>query len=223
VGSDLPFADFAGATEVEARLLMFGSDGRKEGGPDEKNGDVKNGYLRGRFAADQCLMAAQLNSPISLPISMAPRFSTVPMRHFVSDAAVEFNFGAALTDFKTALNPRQSAYSAGADLKQSDGSGFPGGHHASGIFANAPIVLMANQISTSANVFTIHVVAQAVKDTGLPRPGVRNSGPGHSDSDDQIVAERWAKMVVAKLPASNEDDREPRFQILSCDFRSAPE
>jgi hypothetical protein len=222
-GSDVPFADFAGNVETNAKLLTFGSDGRKEGGADEKNNDIKEGYLRGRFAADQCLIAAQVNPPVTLPITMAPRFSLVPMRHFVSDLAAEYNFGAAFADFKTPLNPRQSAFPPSADLKQSDGNGFPGNHHASGVFANAPVALMANQVSTSANVFTIHIVAQSLKDKGLTRSTVRNSGPGHSDPDDEILAERWARIVVAKLPPAKDDDLAVRLRVLNADYRNAAE
>lgn len=222
-GSEIPFADFAGSFETNAKLVTFGSDGRKEGGDDKGTGDVKEGRLRGRFAADQCLLAAQVNAQVSIPLTMAPRFSLVPMRHFVSDLATEFNFGAAFTDFKTPLNPRQSAFMPTADLKQSDGNAFPGGHHASGVFANAPVALLANQVSTSANVFTIHIVAQSVKDAGVERKGIKNSGPGHSDPDDLVLAERWARIIVAKLPPKSEDDHEPRFQVLGGDFRSAAE
>lgn len=222
-GSPEPLADFTGATTANAKLLTFGSDGRKEGGDDKGNGDVKTGFLRGRFAADQNLVAAQPGSPVSLPIAMATRFSMVPMRHFVSDLAEEFNFGAAFADFKTALNPRQSAFPPTADLKQSDGAGLAGGHHASGIFANAPVALLANQVSTSANVFTIHVVAQSVKDSGVARAGIGKSGPGYSDPDDEILAESWTRTVVGKAPPATPSDASPRLEVLSRISRSSAE
>jgi hypothetical protein len=217
-GSDIPFADFGGSTNVNAKLLTFASDGRREGGADDKHSDVNTGYLRGRFASDQCLIAGQVNAQVSVPLTNAPRFSLVPMRHFVSDLAAEFNFGAAFSDFKTPLNPRQSAYPPTTDLKQSDGNSFPGAHHATGVFVNAPIALMANQVSASANVFTIHVVAQTVKDSGVERAGIANSGPGSSDPDDRILSECWARVVVAKMPPLSDDDFTPRFQILHTDI-----
>lgn len=107
-GSEVPFADFSGSVETNARLLTFGTDGRREGGADEKHSDVNTGFLRGRFASDQLLIAAQVNPAVTLPISASPRFSLVPMRHFTSDLAAEFNFGAAFADFKTALPPKDN-------------------------------------------------------------------------------------------------------------------
>jgi len=222
-GSIEPLANFAGSSTANARLLTFGSDGRKEGGDDKGNGDVKQGFLRGRFAADQNLTHMQPSSTVSLPITMATRFSLVPMRHFVSDLAEEFNFGAAFADFKTALNPRQSAFAPTQDLKQSDGNGFAGGHHGSGVFANAPVALLANQVSTSANVFTIHVVAQSVKDSGVSRAGIGKSGAGYCDPDDEILAECWTRTVLGKTPSSTPTNASPHFQVLSRTSRSSSE
>ena len=59
--------------------------------------------------------------------------------------------------------------------------------------------------STSANAFTIHVVAQAVQDVGkkrkLPDGSIDpNSGVGHIDADDKVTAEHWARMVLARVP-----------------------
>lgn len=224
-GSPVPFADFSSGGETNAKLLTFGSDGRKDGGltaDDLAKGKSENaGFLRGRFAADQGLLAAQANPAACVPLTNVTRFSLVPMRHFTSDLAQEFNFGAPLNDFKTALNPRQSGFApmrkadGTIDWKSSDGTSFPGGHHASGIFANAPIALLANQVSTSANVFTIHIVAQAVKDTGKARTGVKNSGPGHSDPDDEIASERWMRRVVEKAPTTDNSGSPVRLRILA--------
>jgi hypothetical protein len=216
LGSDVPFADFSGQSAVDARLLTFGSDGRKEGAD---KGD-RAGYLRGRFAADQNLGSTQTNPPVALPLTQATRFSLLPMRHFVSDLAEEFQLGAAFADFKTPLNARAAAGpppeqdNGEIAWKKADGAAFPGGHHAAGLFANAPIALLANQVSTSANVFTIHVVAQVVQDRGARRAGVRNSGPGHSDPDDLVVAERWARVTLERLPPREAADPQPRFRRL---------
>lgn len=226
-GSNVPFANFAVEGDAnatgETRLITFGSDGRKEGGDEKGEGNINTGYLRGRFAADQGIRAAQINAQVSLPLAAATRFSLVPMRHFVSDLATEFQFGATFNDIKTPLNPRQSAFAPTTELKRSDGNGFPGSHHSSGIFANAPVALLANQVSTSANVFTIHVVAQSIKDNGKVRKGIKNSGPGHSDPDDEVLAERWARVTIAKLPPQTATDAPPRFQILATDYRNASE
>jgi hypothetical protein len=223
VGSDVPFADFSGTQKVDARLLTFGSDGRKH-----NPNDLKEGYLRGRFAADQNLIAADSNTQASLPLSMIPRFSMAPMRHFISEMGLEFNYSAAFHDIKTPLNPRHSSFPALEKIKKDgqrqldwstvDGAAFPGGHHASGIFANAPVVLMANQISTSANAFTIHIVAQSIDDKGATRKGIANSGPGHSDPDDVVMAERWARVVVEKLPHDSKSPGPPRFRVVHANY-----
>lgn len=46
-------------------------------------------------------------------------------------------------------------------------------------------------ICSRFNTVTACLVVQAVRDNGKPRPGIPHSGPGHCDSDDEILAERW--------------------------------
>lgn len=214
------------ADPAGARLLSFGGDGRKK---DQKDNNKQSGWMRGRFAADQNLDLALTGQDGYLaPISDATRFSLFPLRHFTSDLAVEFNHAASFADAKTALNPRRSAAPAPtpgfseAAKKQAaafDGSGFPGGAHDRGVFRQAPLALLANQASMAANAFTIHIVAQVVRDTGESRPGVTNSGPGHSDFDDEVVVEEWARVVFEKTPPATDEDQSNRFRVVSWETR----
>ncbi|MCH8475337.1 MAG: hypothetical protein LAT55_08935 [Opitutales bacterium] len=73
-----------------------------------------------------------------------------------------------------------------------------------GVFRNTPYAAAANQVSTSANVFTIHIVAQAIRDSGEndQENGELNNWGDFSFSD-QILSEQWARAVVARVP--NED------------------
>jgi hypothetical protein len=82
----------------------------------------------------------------------------------------------------------------------------------SGIYANAPVALVANQISTSANVFTIHVVTQSIRDRGpersdkgVPRENVQ-TGIGYMDESDEIIAEHWAQTIVARITDPDQHD-----------------
>ncbi len=215
------FARMGADDSLHSRLLTFGSDGRKELELDEATGQPKkvndkDGFLRGRFTADDWMdfQRPAINPELTPPRSHSARFSIFPMRHKVSDIALDLNYGAELRFFKTALNPRNSSLppvlkpDGKVDGDTSDGNHFPGAHHAAGLFRNAPVVLLANQASTSANAFTIHIVAQTLRDTGARRPGIANSGPGHSDPDDEILTQRWMRVVV-------ERDPEGRWRILS--------
>jgi hypothetical protein len=213
---------------LHSRLLTFGSDGRKElelhsDGTIKKENE-RDGYLRGRFTADEWLDFQNLTgSAHTAPRHFAPRFAVFPLRHRISDLALNYNYGAELRHFATALNPRISAHppvlksDGRLDEKFSDYNHFPGSHAASGLFLNAPLVLLANQASTSANAFTIHIVAQTIRDDGEARPGVPNSGPGHSDPDDTILAERWTRIVVEKERPTSAGDTTPRLRILRRD------
>ncbi|MFH1066980.1 MAG: hypothetical protein V1746_03685 [bacterium] len=58
--------------------------------------------------------------------------------------------------------------------------------------------LIANQITTSANAFTIYAVAQLVRDTGKQT--------GRMDAGDQIVSEQWAQIVVQKIQDTSQSD-----------------
>ena len=82
----------------------------------------------------------------------------------------------------------------------------------SGIYANAPVALVANQISTSANVFTIHVVTQSIRDRGpersdkgVPAENVQ-TGIGYMDESDEIIAEHWAQTTVARITEHDQHD-----------------
>jgi hypothetical protein len=219
------FAEVGNDNSLHSRLLTFGSDGRNElelesDGTIKKRNE-KDGHLRGRFTADEWLdFQSLVGSAHTAPRHFAPRFAVFPLRHRISDLALNVNYGAELWRFSTALNPRQSAHppvlkdDGKPDDAYSDYNHFPGAHAASGLFLNAPFVLLANQASTSANAFTIHIVAQTILDEGSPRPGIRNSGPGHSDPDDTVLSETWTRAVVVKEKAQHDNDTTPRLRVI---------
>ncbi len=200
-GAD-PWIDFGSDMPGAGRLLTFGTDGRK----DDKN--ENEGKLKGRFAADQNLKSVAGGSGFILPAHFATRFSLLPVRHFRSDLAIDFHQESQDSEWlrlKTALNPGiGAAFSisdAAADkdiAEKLDGASFPGGHHATGVFYHAPMALLANQAGTSANAFTAYIVVQTIKDRGKKRDGVENSGPGHSDPDDVVLAQRWVRSLILK-------------------------
>lgn len=209
-GTASPWIDFKSDPPGLGRLLAFGEDGRK----DDSNNNA--GYLRGRFASDQNLAALDPTLTVYVPPHYATRFGLLPMRHFVSDLAVDFlqtNAEGNWSRFKTALNPGIGAEplpAPSSDLSEEElaeaqkladkveGAAYPGGYHMSGVFYHAPMALLTNQAGVSANAFTAYVVVQALQDTGTVRPGVTNSGPGHCDPDDTVIAERWARVLITK-------------------------
>ncbi|HRK14536.1 MAG TPA: hypothetical protein PK490_09605 [Prosthecobacter sp.] len=208
------WVDFLSHLPGHGRLLALGEDGRK----DDK--DENAGWLKGRHAADQNLAALDPGLPFYVPAHFATRMSLVPMRHFVSDLAVDFhqnNHESSWLRFKTALNPAiGGATPPGPDGDQSaakklSGAGFPGGWHQSGVYYHAPMALLTNQAGVSANAFTACFVVQAVRDNGKSREGIANSGPGHCDPDDEILAERWSRVILQKQSATS---GAPAFHIL---------
>ena len=64
---------------------------------------------------------------------------------------------------------------------------------------------------TSANVFTAHIVTQAIRDTGSERSDFSNpteninTGLGFMDQDDGILGEQWSQVVIARMPGSGTD------------------
>lgn len=218
--------DFASDFPAQGRLLAFGADGRK----DDKNDNA--GYLKGRFAADQNLDAFKAGITHYIPSHFVTRFSLFPVRHFISDLGLDFhqeNQESEWTRFKTALNPAISASplpdptdqgSENEELKKEaaklDGAGFPGGWNRSGIYYNAPMALLTNQAGVTANAFTAYIVVQTIRDNGQARQGVVRSGPGFNDPDDVILAQRWARVVIAKQAPTNASSA-PTFRILAAD------
>lgn len=79
------------------------------------------------------------------------------------------------------------------------------------------------RFAADQNLFTIHVVAQSVKDSGAVRPGIGKSGPGYSDPDDEILAESWMRTVVGKAPPATPNETSPRLEVLSRINRSSAE
>lgn len=161
--------------------------------------------------------AADSNYGMSEPLHVNPlnhdmydsaRFDVFPMRQHISEIISTGNIS--VNGLATALNPKYTTAAVSrshhSNHHYQSQQGYPGRWRESGVFANAPLSLLANQISTSANVFTIHVVAQSLKDNGLPRSNKDtpaenvNTGTGFMDSSDEILAEHWARVVVAKTP-----------------------
>ena len=215
-----PLVDFAPDSPTLGKLIAFGSDARKD---DKLEND---GLLRGRWAADQNLSALAPGRPFYLPPHHVTRLSLFPLRHFVSDLALDFHYSAEFADLKTPLNPRQSSYppplpATGsmddrlAAISLAEGCGFPGGFHASGIYQQAPLALLTNQASTSANAFTAHLVVQTVRDFGKARPECPKSGPGYCDPDDEVLAERWARVVLACPPSASDAPAPRKFKVVS--------
>ncbi|MCW1886048.1 hypothetical protein OKA04_15020 [Luteolibacter flavescens] len=197
-----PWIDFGSDLPGQGRLLAYGVDGRK----DDKN-DGK-GTLKGRHAADQNLDLINGGAGFHMPAHFATRFSLLPVRHFRSDLAIDYHqesHESGWLRFKTALNPGLGAASSAGDMagdkelgESMDGASFPGGHHSSGIFYQAPMALLVNQAGVSANAFSAYVVVESVRDRGKKREGVANSGRGHCDPDDEVVARRWARILILK-------------------------
>ena len=99
-------------------------------------------------------------------------------------------------------------------------NGHPGAFAGTGIYANAPVVLSANQVSTSANVFTAHIVTQAIRDNGNEREDYGtpfenvNTGLGYMDHEDEVLGEQWSQVVIARLPGDgiDPDTGGPRYE-----------
>ncbi|WP_133795955.1 hypothetical protein [Prosthecobacter fusiformis] len=212
------WVDFKSQLPGHGRLLALGEDGRK----DDKNENAD--YLKGRFAADQNLAALDPNLSFYMPAHFATRMSLVPMRHFISDLALDYHQNNHESDWlrlKTALNPGIGGQTPPAPDGEQDaakklaGAGFPGGYHSTGVYYQAPMALLTNQAGVSANAFTAYIVVQSLRDRGKARSGVANSGIGHCDPDDEILAERWARVILVKKLVANAP---PTFEIVFRDI-----
>lgn len=221
---DGPWVDFDSEPPGYGRLLAFGVDGRVDEITDGK--PAQRGWLKGRFAADHNSDALKPNLGHYVPAHYQTRQALFPMRHFVSDLAVDYQQESNESNWasvKTALNPGLSAdelpdgTDSSDDAKEAaermDGAGFPGGWHRSGVFYNAPMALLTNQAGISANAFTAYIVVQAVRDKGKTREGITKSGPGFVDPDDTVLAERWARVLIRKEVTS--PGAEPKFRIVA--------
>ena len=187
--------------DADAVVAAFGTDARNN----DKNDGA--GQIKGRWAADQNLDALLPGAAIHIPATQVTRLTTFPMRHFLSDLPLETHGLEVWADLRTALNPQHDSRPVrnAAEAGAADFAAFPGGWASSGIYYHAPLALLTNQASTSANAFTIHLIAQTIRDSGSVKPGQPNSGPGHSDIDDTVLAERWLRITVEQPdPASAE-------------------
>ncbi len=224
-----PYVDFKSDPPAFGKLLALGADGRSEGTEFNGDGDFKplrEGYLKGRFASDQNMGIFEPSLSFYAPANWATRFGMLPMRHFVSDLAVDYhadNHESTWLNFKTSLNPGLSADPAPLgdggifdDLaiekaERIDGASFPGGFHRSGVFYNAPMALITSQAGISANAFTAYIVVQSIREGRQPLETAAPSGPGYLDAGDQVTSERWMRIIILKDTSHSP----PRFRIVA--------
>jgi len=216
---------YGGASE----LLTLGREASQSSGA-----STTRGYFSGHFAADGVSFDTSGTNNITTFLSPtgnndtkgnlweATRFAITPLRHFLSEIPYDttgqrdiysFNGGRIpitpdVGNIHTALNMGppfgMPAFPPNNNVS-STANGSAGIMHQMGIYNNAFMEQAANMASTSANAFTIHIVAQAIKNTGSVRmvggaPDVGNSGPGYMNTDDQVIAEQWAQIVVERVP-----------------------
>lgn len=207
------FVDFDPESPALGKLFAYGTDGRHH----DKNEGA--GQPKGRWAADQNLDALRPGAAIHVPATQVTRLTTFPMRHFPSDLPLEMHGIETWADLRTALSPSHDSRPV-ADQDSAaaaDAAAFPGGWSSGGIFYQAPLALLTNQASTSANAFTIHLIAQTIRDTGSFKPDQPHSGPGYCDIDDPVLAEHWLRLsVIQPDPAS------PALQIRRREFCTQP-
>ncbi|MFT7513534.1 MAG: hypothetical protein ACI9QL_002747, partial [Candidatus Omnitrophota bacterium] len=181
------------------------------------------GRLDGSHADVKDRMAADYLFPFdqnTMELYRSARYDVFPLRHHISE--VIENASGKINGITTALNP----FSTSMLQKNYDWyTGHCGAFRISGIYANAPVALVANQISTSANVFTIHIVAQSIRDNGAEREDKGSpaenihTGIGYMDESDEVISEYWAKTTVARLSDPQEIDPETKgpentYQVL---------
>jgi len=209
-----PFANFDPEYGGSAKLLTLGV---------ERRGSASSsGFFSGLFAADQVSTWVKGSSQLDFRdlvwesksnlerkgnLWQATRFMLAPIRHFISEVPYDITGQSDIYAYGNLAVPPLSVDSIASALSPAMGmnnhNGYSGGM---GLYRNAFMAQAANMISTSANAFTVHVVSQAIKDTGKVRKNsagqkdVGESGPGYMDMDDQVVAEQWGQIVVARLP-----------------------
>jgi len=213
---------YGGASE----LLTLGREAAQS-----SSASASRGYFSGHFAADGVSFDTSgvnnittfltgANNDTKGNLWEATRFAITPLRHFLSEIPYDttgqrdiyaFSGGRIpitldVGNIHTALNMGPPAQMpASGNGTQSTTNGPAGIMHQMGFFGNAFMEQAANMASTSANAFTIHVVAQAIKNTGQVRMSgtsqdVGGSGPGYMNTDDQVLAEQWAQIVVERIP-----------------------
>ncbi|MCC5789488.1 MAG: hypothetical protein JJT75_07630 [Opitutales bacterium] len=189
-----------------------------------------------------------------MPLERITRFALYPMRHHISelnrsslDSSEQFtpnkenNPGKRGAEFgfsyiTTALNPARffanhpnASSASGSDFsfQQILGAGPAGNEWSRGIFRNAPYAVSANQVSTSANVFTIHMVAQAIRDSGEnDQDNGELNNWGDFSFSDEVLSEQWARAVVARVPSETtlsryraDDFRDPEYEYKVLYYR----
>jgi hypothetical protein len=223
---ETPYVDLQSDPPAYGKLLALGVDGRSEGTEFNDDGDfrpLQEGFLKGRFASDQNMGIFDPSHGFYTPASWTPRFGMLPMRHRISDLAVDYhaeNHESTWLNFKTALNPGLSAdplpLPGGneAELERAeriDGASFPGGFHRSGVYYTAPMAFITSQAGVSANAFTAYIVVQSIRDAKRPLESDAPSGPGIMDAADEVLSERWMRVLIFK----DTDYSPPRFRIAA--------
>ncbi|MBL9116724.1 MAG: hypothetical protein JNJ83_17080 [Verrucomicrobiaceae bacterium] len=223
-----PYVSIESDMPAFGKLLALGVDARSDSSEFDDNGNFKplnEGFLKGRFCSDQNMAAFDASAETYTPASWSTRFGLFPMRHFVSDLAVDFhqeNAEGTWINFKTALNPGISAETLpnpnGDETEQEragymDGGAFPGGFHRAGVYYNAPMALVTNQAGISANAFTAYIVVQTIKEAKKPNENITQSGPGILDAADTVTAERWLRLVILK----DTQQTPPRFRVVAAE------
>lgn len=205
------WVDFSPDFPGQGAMAAFGTDARKN------DSNANDTLLKGRFAADQNL-AILTRRDLYQPLHHITRHSLFPLRHFSSDLPLQYTLHADPADLRTALNPRQhpSATPDNPEITPAtsgtwEGSGFPGGAHSSGVFYQAPFALLPSHAGTSANAFSIYIVAQVIDDTAPANPDQPNSGPGHMDPGDGVIREVWSRLLVERVPRS----QPPQWRTVS--------
>ncbi|MDB6172738.1 MAG: hypothetical protein JWL59_2049 [Chthoniobacteraceae bacterium] len=207
-----PFVDFEPSATHRGKLLVFGNDGRDD------TTNTGDGWLRGRCAADQNLDSLKAGRLTYLPAHHVTRLSLFPIRHFISDLSVDYQVDGEFHYLKSPLNPRQNSAPPPSDNSSAlnvEGGSFPGGCHMTGVFYHAPLALLLNQATTAANAFTAHIVVQSMRDLGKKRETIEKSGYGFSDSDDEVLCERWARVVLASSPDHSEVPEPRKLRVVS--------
>lgn len=226
-----PFVDFNGG-KSDGALLSLGIERRNASGA---------GYMVGLFSADQVSFTTSLsngkyssfrdvvdeNASIKErkgPMIQATRWMISPIRHFLSEVVYD---ATGSSDMAVAGNAVDSLAIENMRIALAPGTEVTGSMGESGVFKNGVMAQMANMLSTSANVFTVHVVAQAIDDRegslalddGIPR------GRGVLDLGDRVAGSRWVRMVIGRFPQAGSSGDIVRYNASdapSPDYIGAP-
>jgi hypothetical protein len=204
----LVFAEFDPTqSTVLSRLLHLGQENQ-----DGNNNDTGRNNFEGSFpfAADRGGISGSLTNKT---LSSIDRFGYFELEHSVGSAAAKF------AKLNTLLNPDTIVRWNWPNNQESIQNGPAGAEATQGMMENTAVALLSNQITTSANAFTIHVVAQALQDNPfrkrkkLDGTDDINTGLGYMDVDDKVVAEQWGQIVVARYDPEFANAHKPALEL----------